>query len=97
MSLRSIEVPEEVILEYVTKDVDPSVRIEVYTKLHEKIPQRRRGTLRQGRPSPGRREILGRRHSTSQRHRREKSLEPIHPQRLRRNSREAIQGAQAAS
>ena len=27
---------EEVILEYVTKDVDPSVRIEVYTKLHEK-------------------------------------------------------------
>jgi len=54
VSLRSIEVPEEVyelisaiarrkaksveevILEYVTKDVDPSVRIEVYTKLHEK-------------------------------------------------------------
>ena len=27
---------EEVILEYIAKDIDPSVRIEVYMKLHEK-------------------------------------------------------------
>ncbi|RLG81559.1 MAG: PaREP1/PaREP8 domain-contain protein, partial [Thermoprotei archaeon] len=31
---------EEVILEYIAKDVDPGVRIEVYMKLHEKYLRR---------------------------------------------------------
>ena len=36
MQKRKAKSVEEVILEYITKDIDPSTRVEVYMKLHEK-------------------------------------------------------------